>query len=183
MTLTVYTARITYTGPDRLDVTRKGGDPLGVAFAPTWEILRPALTARKAVYSPLVRPADKPEAERQAEEAWLAYVEQYTAEMRISAGMTAAHPRFGAAERAAWARGVRPHPEAWREVESRARVILCCFCTDPERCHRRLLASFLVKRGAVDGGELEHVTRCGCGRGLLVEPVGAMCEIHGAVGP
>lgn len=170
--LTVCTARLTYAGSERLDVTRKGNDALGVAFAPTWEILKPALTARNAVYSALIKPADKPEAERLAEEAWSTYVTAYTAEMRVSAGMTAAHPRFGAAERAAIGRGVRTRPEAWREVESRARVVLVCFCTDPMRCHRRLLAGFFAARGAVDGGELKHATRCRCGEPLFVEPTG-----------
>ncbi len=33
MTLLVHTARITYAGHDRLDLTRKSGDP---TFAPSW---------------------------------------------------------------------------------------------------------------------------------------------------
>jgi hypothetical protein len=33
MTLSAFTARITYAGADRLDVARKSGDP---AFAPSW---------------------------------------------------------------------------------------------------------------------------------------------------
>ena len=142
--LTVYTARVTYAGPYRLDVTRGGADPIGVAFAPTWAILRPALAGMTA--------GDP--------SAWPTYVPQYTAEMRISAGMDEAHPRFGPLERAAWARGVRPRLDAWREVEARGQVVLVCFCVDAERCHRRPLAGFFVKRGAVDGGELVHAERC-----------------------
>ncbi|MHB2019676.1 MAG: DUF488 family protein, N3 subclade [Candidatus Xenobia bacterium] len=37
--LTVYTAPIHYPGPDRLDVTRAHRDPVGVVFAPSWELL------------------------------------------------------------------------------------------------------------------------------------------------
>lgn len=80
MTLTVYTARITYIGPDRLDVTR--------AFA---------------------------DAERRAK--------------RVAAG--------------------EPFAPTWE----------------------------------IDGGEVEHATRCSCGRGLFVEPAGAVCAVHGAVAP
>lgn len=67
MTLLVHTARITYAGPDRLDVTRKSGDP---TFAPSWGILRPMIDARR----------------QGGNWTWLwpRYVEQYTAEMRQS---------------------------------------------------------------------------------------------------
>lgn len=36
----LYTGRITYTGPDKLDVTVKGNHPFGKHFAPTWEMVR-----------------------------------------------------------------------------------------------------------------------------------------------
>ena len=36
----VYTARYRYKGKDRLDVTVKGEDPLGRAFAPTWQMVK-----------------------------------------------------------------------------------------------------------------------------------------------
>ncbi len=71
MTLAVYTARITYAGPDRLDVTRKTGEEgAGLLFAPSWRILRPILTARRIG----------------AQWIWLwpQYVKDYTAEMRAS---------------------------------------------------------------------------------------------------
>jgi uncharacterized protein YeaO (DUF488 family) len=64
---TVHTARITYAGPDRLDVTRKSGDP---TFAPSWAILRPMLALRRAGGDELA--------------AWPRYVTDYTAEMRAS---------------------------------------------------------------------------------------------------
>lgn len=67
MTLFVYTSRVTYAGPDRLDVTRKSGDP---TFAPSWEILRPMIALRRAGGDEL--------------DAWPRYVADYTAEMRTS---------------------------------------------------------------------------------------------------
>ena len=71
MTLTVYTARISYRGFDRLDVTRKTADAVGVTFAPSWTLLRPLLEQRRAGI-PLT------------EEGWQDYVANYTAEMRVS---------------------------------------------------------------------------------------------------
>lgn len=185
--LTVYTARITYTGPDRLDITRKGNDPIGVAFAPTWAILEPALDA--GVEAKLIQEAahaggyDRSLAAHDVrsmlEDSWSTYVDAYTGEMRVSAGMDEKNPRFGFFERRAVARGCRPRPEAWASVRARCQVVLCCFCTEPTRCHRRLLAGFLVKRGAEDGGELIQRGRCevdGCGRLLFVVPSGLVCD-------
>jgi hypothetical protein len=37
--LDVYTSQYAYQGEHRLDVTRKGADPYGLTFAPTWELL------------------------------------------------------------------------------------------------------------------------------------------------
>lgn len=37
--LDVYTSQYNYKGENRLDITIKGGDPLGKYFAPTWELL------------------------------------------------------------------------------------------------------------------------------------------------
>lgn len=39
MSLIVYTAQYRYAGPDWLDITVKGNDPLGRYFAPTWEMV------------------------------------------------------------------------------------------------------------------------------------------------
>lgn len=69
MSANVWTARLSYGGPDRLDITRAGADPVGVVFAPSWAILGPALAARRA---------------GRIEEAWPGYVEAYTREMRAS---------------------------------------------------------------------------------------------------
>lgn len=35
----IYTAQYRYSGPDRLDITVKGQDPVGRIFAPTWEMV------------------------------------------------------------------------------------------------------------------------------------------------
>lgn len=35
----VWTAQYSYRGPDRLDITVKGKDPIGSAFAPTWDMV------------------------------------------------------------------------------------------------------------------------------------------------
>lgn len=148
MTLQVFTARVSYGGPDRFDVTRKSGGTGGVVFAPSWAILGPALAARKeskqlmdeclrlsGLPETMARESEFPymlEAERIEEGAWKAYVPAYTAEMRGS---------------------YREHRSAWDALLARERVTLVCYCVDPERCHRRLLAGFLVKLGAVDCGE------------------------------
>lgn len=62
------------------------------------------------------------------------YTERYTAEMRES---------------------YRLHRGAWDELLGRPRVVLCCYCTDPLRCHRTLLAKLLAKVGARRGIEVE----------------------------
>lgn len=36
----IYTASYHYSGPDRLDVTVKGNDPIGSLFAPTWDMVK-----------------------------------------------------------------------------------------------------------------------------------------------
>lgn len=52
------------------------------------------------------------------------------------------------------ARSKRLEPAAWAALLARPRVVLTCFCTNPRRCHRRILARILVSLGAVDRGEL-----------------------------
>ena len=56
MTLRVFTARLSYAGVDRLDITRAGADAYrkrtgltweGAAFAPSWELLRPLVGMRR----------------------------------------------------------------------------------------------------------------------------------------
>lgn len=119
MSLTVYTARIGYADPDVLDVTRKSGDQLGRAFAPSWTLLSPALAAR---------------AHGDIEAVWPRYVAGFRGEMDASQENS---------------------PGAWRSLLARKRVVLVCYCGNPERCHRTLLARDILPRlGAVYGGEL-----------------------------
>lgn len=120
MPLIVHTARIGRPAwPDALDVTRKSAPPEGLPFAPSWEILGPALAARRA---------------GQLDAAWPGYVEAYTAEMR---------------------RSYRAHRPAWDALLSRESVTLLCYCADPRRCHRTLLAGMLARLGADVRGERE----------------------------
>lgn len=65
--MAIYTSRISYSGIDRLDITRKSGTE-GLIFAPSWQILGPRIKARKqGVFLP-----------------WEDYVCDFTKEMRES---------------------------------------------------------------------------------------------------
>jgi uncharacterized protein YeaO (DUF488 family) len=120
MALQVFTARISYTGEDRLDVTRKSGGKDGTPFAPSWAILAPALEARRTGADMVA--------------TWERYVHAFMKEMRSS---------------------YRRDRASWDALVKRERVVLVCYCTDAERCHRRLLrAVILPKLGCVDRGEL-----------------------------
>lgn len=116
--VTVYTARVTYAGPDRIDVTRKSAGVDGLAFAPSWRILAPALRLRRS--------------ERLLEADWQRYVEAYTQEMRDS---------------------YRSQRTWWDAALAREEITLVCYCTDPARCHRTVLASLFARLGATIGGE------------------------------
>lgn len=67
MSLLVYTAFASYRASDKLDVSRKSGNPV---FAPSWKLLSPFLDLRKG--SGLTNPD------------WLKYAAEYKAEMRES---------------------------------------------------------------------------------------------------
>ena len=147
--LRVWTARASWRGEGRLDITRKSGTA-GLFLAPSWAILRPALDvrvqamARRSVAVEEAKRGDHPAAQalfdesiRVEVEAWARYVPLYVAEMRVS---------------------YRANVEAWKELLARREVTLCCYCaawpgSAELHCHRRLLAALLVKCGAVDMGE------------------------------
>lgn len=154
MTLAVHTARIGHRDPDVLDVTRKSAGPDGIAFAPSWAILKPALDAlrcaesmRSAADAPPfpeadpVRYAEGAEAMRRAAETvrgstWALYSAAYLAEMRES---------------------YRTQRAAWDALLARERVVLVCYCTDAERCHRTPLARDILPRlGAQYAGEVRR---------------------------
>mgnify|MGYP003546144974 CR=1 FL=1 len=118
MPLSVFTARISYSGADKFDCTRKSGTE-GLFLAPSWLILGPALRLMRAGHTGY---------------AWATYVPEYLDEMRRSY--------------------VDNRPQ-WTALLARSRVVLCCYCTDPEHCHRALLrARILPALGATDCGEL-----------------------------
>jgi hypothetical protein len=134
MTLHVHTARISYRGSGRFDITRKSGGREGHPFAPSWDILNPALEARSAAEA--ARTLGKITAAIRIEtDAWERYVPAFFDEMRTS---------------------YRANADAWARLLARDRVVLCCYCADADRCHRRLLAGMILpKLGAVDCGEIE----------------------------
>ena len=142
MTLRVFTARLSYVGPDRLDITRAGADAYrkrtgltweGAAFAPSWPILSVALKARSdAEFLAQSSPSLADEGRRVWDEAWSKYTADFISAMKAS---------------------YRSNRETWRSLLARDEVTLCCYCTDASRCHRRIVAELLAKCGAVDCGE------------------------------
>lgn len=145
MTLNVYAARISVRDPDRLDITRRSAMGDGLAFAPSWAILNPALSMRDvsnnlAAVTEWQCPDDDTRdmlhatAGRIAVAMWALYSPAYVAEMRQS------YRR----DRGPWDRLI-----AWE------RVCLACYRTDAEHCHRRILgAEILPRLGAVWCGEV-----------------------------
>lgn len=143
MTLRVFTARVSYVGADRLDITRAGADAYrkrtgltweGEPWAPSWTIVWPIIKLRREVrdlgaYADSVLLA-----------AWRAYEPAFTAEMRAS---------------------YRHNRPAWDALLARESVTLCCTCTCADQCHRRLVARMLVACGAVDCGERPEKARRG----------------------
>lgn len=159
MTLQVFSARIAYAGPDRFDVSRQSGSKTdGWPFAPSWNILAPALRAsaiakkleKKAIEHETVVAIHRPdlagavgktgraEADRVRRAAFDEYRPKYLAEMRQS---------------------YRRNRFAWDHLLSRPRVVCVCYCTRPELCHRAILrAEILPKLGAIDMGEIALFT-------------------------
>lgn len=144
MTLHVFTSRKWLRDPDLLDVTRVGGDPVGLAFAPSWALLADAkgFNGHRPISS-----------ER--------YAELYIAEMRVSWGLELVRPwsHWTAEERLARARGVVCRREHWDGVRAHDRAVFGCYEVDPGACHRSLLAQIFVTLGAVYGGEIPMPAR------------------------
>ncbi len=148
MSLIVHTARVSSRDPDAFNVTRKSGGDKGAPFAPSWTLLRRGLDDRaKAIgqAAAIVRACEEATGGHLADEdrakgramletqAWSRYAGDYHAEMQ---------------------RSYREHRAAWDALLARPRVVLVCYCTDPDRCHRSLLAGYLGKLGADVQGEL-----------------------------
>jgi hypothetical protein len=117
--LVVFTAPLTYRGPDALNVTRKTGGPAGLPFAPSWDIVRPVTASRHAD-------------EHTQAEAWERYVPLYCAEMERS-----------------YARDPGPwHVLLARErVVLACYCAVPARSGAPLRCHRVLLAGILQRLG------------------------------------
>lgn len=129
MTLRVYTARIGTRGlTDAMDVTRKSARGDGLAFAPSWEILRPALDDLKNG-ADLVGYAQDPHNDLlgryMQHRAWARYYTAFLREMRES-----------------YRRDRRP----WDRLLARDSVTLLCYCADPAFCHRTILAEDILPR-------------------------------------
>lgn len=130
MTLHVFSARISHTRSDVFNITRQTGGSIGSPFAPSWDILRPVLAARdRSNEMPLFYGSTL------LEEAWARYVPSFLIEMRQS---------------------YRVHRGAWDALLAMDHVVLGCFCTDSERCHRAILRrQILPAFGAVNCGEVD----------------------------
>lgn len=139
MTLTVHTGRVSYAGPDRLDVTAKSAPPEGKAFAPSWKLVSWGLKMRaQAAKKRAMRESN---ADEFWEWSWKIYSMRYKERLRIS---------------------YRQNRRAWDRLLGRERVVLVCYCTDATYCHRRVLADVLEKLGAYNAGEIEKGTKTTC---------------------
>jgi hypothetical protein len=134
--------------PDAIDITRKSARPEWLFLAPSWAILGPALEVRKR--------ADKIVAEFEAKcEELHGHTNAgfYPNEVEAILGTAWAEyvPAFMSEMRASW----KEHRPMWDVLLSRQCVILCCYCSDAEHCHRTILRrDILPKLGAEDCGEI-----------------------------
>lgn len=157
--------------PDALDITIMTGGPEGRPFAPSMGIFAPARRAIKRAEelraeaialrfeNPMAAEMATDEAARIEDESWSFYRRAFLAEMLVSSGRDVP-AGWESDVRAARARGVVSHVEAWRAELQRERRVYECYCKGekdnerPVRCHRTLVAAILKKMGAVDLGEL-----------------------------
>jgi len=145
MSLEVYSAQMNRAkrDPDFLDVSRASGTE-GIFLAPSWGILSPALEVRREAEKMLKasRRLEGDEglslrmlAEINLEKSWNTYVVAYLNEMKES---------------------FINHPDAWKKLLARPRVVLGCYCAHREHCHTALLrVEILPQLGAIDKGELQ----------------------------
>jgi hypothetical protein len=154
MTLIVCSARLSCPDPDRLNVTRGSGNAAGAPFAPSHALLsrylekmriasgieddarlhEKTVSAARPDMTGIILQNAKAEAEGLRAVAFAEYAPLYVAEMRES---------------------YKKNWSAWRVLLLRERVVVTCYCSDPDRCHRTILrARILTALGATDGGEL-----------------------------
>lgn len=119
-----YTARINYSGDDRLDITVAGQHPIGRIFAPTWDIVKMWQKAKE-----LSKSKNDPSILKRAEDV---YRVQYRAQM-----MASLHTNFG----------------MWLHVLSQPVVTFVCYCPKGTFCHRYILMDMLVELGAMYIGD------------------------------
>jgi uncharacterized protein YeaO (DUF488 family) len=129
----LWTARINYSGADRVDISRAGcdrarkagGETPGEFLAPSAALVFPVLRAMKAATT---------DAER--EQVWTDYATLYRLEMLAS------H------------KARRPE---WEAFLQRERATIVCYCVPVNgvlRCHRVLAAGYLARLGATYCGEV-----------------------------
>jgi hypothetical protein len=121
--LVIWTAPLAYRGEDRLDVSPLTCDPLGHVFALP-VALENAYLRHRGTRSP------------EADGAWCGLVTRYTDRMRASLRTSLGAPEG-----------------PWQTLLGRREATLVCFCLDPARCHRSVLAELLTRCGAQLGGE------------------------------
>lgn len=141
MTLDVFTGRMGVRDPDWLDITRKGNDERmrkarcsGERGVELWghrgvgDIFAPSGQLLRTYLNVRYRSG------RLTDGEWSTYRERYLQEMRTS---------------------YMTNRDQWDEVLGWNRVVLLCFCRDPEHCHRTVLArDVLARLGANILGEL-----------------------------
>lgn len=133
----LYTARVDYHGADKLDITRTAAVRGG---DPAAALLAPSA----GLLQPYLL---KRKFGGLTPEDWQTYAAAYRLEMRRSHVV---------------------QPDAWARLVDRVAAegaTLVCYCTDPQRCHRRLAAEVLVALGRgriVDLGERAKCTVDGC---------------------
>jgi uncharacterized protein YeaO (DUF488 family) len=140
--LEVYSARIDSSDPDVFNVTRQSKDPRSHPFAPSWALLSPWLVLRRKA--------------RAQEEGARAAGDEYTLKLldeEHAAAFVDYRERFLQEMR----RSYSTNRFAWVRLLERSRVVLVCYCTNGERCHRGILrATILPALGAVDRGEIHQ---------------------------
>jgi len=134
MTLQAWTARMGFRGLGWLDVTRKGNDRrVREGHLGGHDGIGAAFAPSKALFSYYIKLRTEADGEL-TDQQWAAYRKRYVSEMRTS------YKRCRA---------------SWNELLGREHVVLLCFCVDPCRCHRTILASdILPKLGAKYRGEV-----------------------------
>lgn len=180
MTLRFSTARYSYRGDDRLDVTLVGCARLitegkkapGSVWAPPGELLWPAKNHMDLADALHRRALTLPEASphrgyimRECERLTVAcdtrYGQLYTSVLRVRFGRAREHYTPDDRLATSWLR-VGNRRSEWDPLLASDRLTLVCMCTSrtpgPTQrwtCHRNTLANVLVRLGAIDEGEID----------------------------